>query len=187
MQDGSTSEDTTSQAGGLRAQTRRSTAADKTNDRRYEPLNGAAGAAATHAGLTNQRFLFVLVGVCPCRAGLRSIQADFIAGLNRSALQSDALRAFALACQSEHTLRRPITPHTPNALANNTELPGSGAITQYPVSWQSLPQPPSGSSVLTSALVSAITTPVNIVSMPARTEVRTPSVSVHESRKAVTQ
>ena len=45
----------------------------------------------------------------------------------------DALRAFALACQSEHTLpgtlRRPVTPHTPNALASNAKLPGSGAVT----------------------------------------------------------
>ena len=53
----------------------------------------------------------------------------------------DALRAFALACQSEHTLRctlrRRVTPHTPNALASNAKLPDSGAVTnetsvQYP-------------------------------------------------------
>jgi hypothetical protein len=46
----------------------------------------------------------------------------------------DALRASALACQSEHTLRRLVTPHSPNALASNSKLPGSGVLNavQYP-------------------------------------------------------
>jgi hypothetical protein len=66
-----------------------------------------------------------------------SIQADYVASLRDLPSDLDALRAFVLACQSEHTLRRLVTPHSPNALASNAKLPGSGVVTnetsvQYP-------------------------------------------------------
>ena len=59
--------------------------------------DSTALAAATHAGLTGQGF-----SICSCARWLHSIEAEYVAGLGRSALRSRrATGHFALAVQSE--------------------------------------------------------------------------------------